>query len=81
MAISLVIGQILAAAFLFVTTIACGICPAWIGSYVARRRQGKTMACSDSHSCLQYPEAESEPPAESQLGQKTLSFLMNFGGK
>lgn len=82
MTISLVASQILAAAFLFITTIACGVCPAWIGHYVMKRRKSKRQAsCSDSHSCVECPEDTNELQDGNQLGQKTLSFLMNFGGK
>ena len=81
MAVTLLISQIISAVFLFVATIVCGVCPAWLGHHVAMRRQRK---CEGSHSCLQQqsqPESDDDEHTGSQLGQQTLSFLMNLGGK
>lgn len=81
MTISLVVTQVCAAIFLLVATVVCGVCPAWIGHYVASRRRKR--ACDDSHSCLQCPLAldDDSKPQQSEMSQKILSFLMNFGGK
>lgn len=79
MTVSLIVTQVCAAIFLLVATVICGICPAWIGHYVASRRRRR--ACDNSHNCLQFPQDDDSQAQTSEVSQKILSFLMNFGGE